>query len=185
MRNTPCGVGARGEDGDHRRMWAATESQLLTDLLSAGLQQVPQMLHQLGKGGSVGGTVQPAVQHDLISTEEGRFKPGCCDGACSCSCSCSGPPHLHLSGGVFWGPHPRSLLKPPAERLVDANARIRRSTCRRKKEVICRKHSPLGRLVSLAIADRERRSPTGEPRRTRRRSAWCRPDQRWSREPST
>lgn len=48
-------------------------SKVGTDLLSAGLQQVPQMLHQLGKRGSVGGTVQPAVQHDLISTEEGRI----------------------------------------------------------------------------------------------------------------
>lgn len=56
-------------------------SKVGTDLLSAGLQQVPQMLHQLGKRGSVGGTVQPAVQHDLISTEEGRIKPECCDGA--------------------------------------------------------------------------------------------------------
>lgn len=41
--------------------------QVLTDLLSTGLQQVPQMFHQLCKCGSVGGTIQPAVQHDLIS----------------------------------------------------------------------------------------------------------------------
>lgn len=40
-------------------------------------------------------------------------------------------------------------------------------------------------LFLLVITDRERRSPTEEPRTTRRRFAWCTPGQRWSREPST
>lgn len=43
--------------------------KVLPDLLGAGLQQVPQMFHQLCKRGSVDGTIQPAVQHELISTE--------------------------------------------------------------------------------------------------------------------
>lgn len=95
-------------------------------------------------------------------------------------------PPLHLGGGVFWRPHPGALLKPPAERLINANARIRRCPYRRKKEVTYSKYSVLiGGLVSLVIADRERRSPTEEPQKTRRRFVLCRPDQRWSREPST
>lgn len=95
-------------------------------------------------------------------------------------------PPLHLGGGVFWRPHPGALLKPPAERLIDANARIRRCPYRRKKEVAYSKYSVLNvGLLLLVIADRERRSPTEELQKTRRRSVWCRPDQRWSREPST
>lgn len=102
LKNTPCGVQAHGEDGYNSSMMAAPERlvKVGTDLLSAGLQQVPQMLHQLGKGGSVGGTVQPAVQHDLISTEEGRIKPESCEGACSCSCW--GPP-TYISVGAYSG----------------------------------------------------------------------------------
>lgn len=95
-------------------------------------------------------------------------------------------PLLHLGGGVFWRPHPGALLKPPAERLINANARIRRCPYRRKKEVTYSKYSLLiVGLVSLVFADRERRSPTEEPQKTRRRFVLCRPDQRWSREPST
>lgn len=158
----------------------------LTDLLSAGLQQVPQMFHQLRKCGSVSGTVQPAVQHDLISTEGWKWiRTNCWDSINRYMLRPPQPPVLHLSGGVFWRPHPRALLKPPAERLINAHARIRRSPCRRRKWPTMNTLCLAWGLFILVITDRERRSPTKEPQRTRHRFAWCTPDQRWSQGPST
>lgn len=49
-------------------------------------------------------------------------------------CVPRGRPHSHLSGGVLRGSHPGALLQPPAEQLVDADARIRRRTCGKPKQ---------------------------------------------------
>lgn len=44
-----------------------------TDLLSAGLQQVAQMFDQLCECWPVCGTIQPAVQHGLVSMNTRKF----------------------------------------------------------------------------------------------------------------
>lgn len=122
---------------DFSMSWPGRAVQLQwtqTDLLSAGLQQVAQMFDQLCECWPICGTVQPAVQHGLVSMNKGglnykRCKSRCCDMLRYNTLTFP----LHFRRGVFWRSHPRPLFQPPAERFIDANAWIRRSPCGQKK----------------------------------------------------
>lgn len=148
------------------------------------------MFNQLCECWPICGTIQPAVQHGLVSTSKDKldYKGASYIAAIFLTTTCKLSPHISVgaySGGLILVPS-LSLLQKDSSMQTPGYGEAPVGDI---KQVMLQMFS--GHCVSSVRCTGDyqaypgKRSPREVPQRTKHHFVWCTPDRRWSQEPST